>query len=51
MARYGALIAWAGQLNMPKSGGLAERKLARGDEGGKAVVANRSEQGGQNGCH
>ena len=30
---------------------LAERKSARGDEGGKAVDANRGEQGRQDGCH
>ena len=50
MARYGALMH--GPVTQhAESRGLAERKLARGDEGGKAVVANRSEEGGQNGCH
>jgi ferritin-like metal-binding protein YciE len=27
MARYGALIAWAGQLNMPKAAGLLNESL------------------------
>ena len=51
MARYGALIAWAGQLNMPKAAALLNETSARGDEGGKAADANRDEQGRQDGCH
>ena len=42
MARYRS-IAWAG-LRHAESRGLAERKSAGGDEGGKAADANRGEQ-------
>ena len=34
-----------------KRAALLRRKSARGDQGGKAVDANRGEQGRQDGCH